>query len=175
VIYYNQISAVEQADPTEPVTLAEVKEWANVDHADDDSLLTSMIIGARQDIEGETNLRLVPNDVRVTFTTDKASLISLPYGPPTSLLIYEVDSDGVETALDEDYYAVDGNSIAFTYTGKMSLTYVVGDPATVPQALKEAIKMLVAYRYNNRGDQEKQQGLPEDIKWKVKRYQQVWL
>jgi hypothetical protein len=72
-----------------------------------------------------------------------------------------------------DYYLRANRFVVLNTAGNYQVTYTAG--TTVPQALKEAIKMLVTYRYNNRGDQDKQQGLPEDIKQKVEKYVQIWL
>lgn len=169
------ISATEAEEITEPVTLQEVKRWAVIEHDDDDTLLTEMITGAREDVEKETNLKLVESDVVMEVkTANHRSLVTMPYGLASGLVVSEYDIDNVEQELTEDSeYYLRGGGVTFPYGGTYRLAYSVG--GTVPRALKEAILMLVTYRYNNRGDQEKQHGMPEDIERKLSNYRQVWL
>lgn len=173
MITFRTITATEQDSITEPVTLADVKTWANIDHDDDDELLSDMITGARQDIEGETNLKLVANDVVVFGDATKAEVFQTPYGVPTSFVINDIDSDGVETEMDADYFRRSLDTVYLNYVGPFGMTYSVG--TVTPMALKEAIKMLVTYRYNNRGEQEKQMGIPDDVRAKFRQYIQVYL
>jgi uncharacterized phiE125 gp8 family phage protein len=176
VINYLNISYTEPEAPTEPVLLADVKAWANIDHTDDDALLTGMITGARQDIENETNTFLVPKEVIVhAESTAENDIIRLPYGVASSIVVSSIETDETleELTAGTDYYTRASMYVLPGSTGNYHIAYTAG--ASVPTALKEAVKMLVAYRYNNRGDQEKQHGLPEDIKKKVEKYQQIWL
>jgi uncharacterized phiE125 gp8 family phage protein len=176
VIEYLDIQVTEPDGPTEPVTLADVKAWANVDFSDDDALITSMIIGARQDIENATNLALVAKAVTLIVNASSVTdIIRLPYGAASSIVVKGVESD--ETLTDKtagsDYYVRASSYILPSAPGNYQVSYTAG--VTVPHTLKEAIKMLVAHRYNNRGDQDKQQGLPDDIRQKVEKYVQIWL
>jgi hypothetical protein len=176
VISYLDIQVTEPNAPTEPVELADAKAWIVDPNPDDDALITSMIIGARQDIENATNLALVPKTVTLIVNSSAVNdIIRLPYGAASAIEVKGVESD--ETLTDKtpgsDYYLRASGYILPSSPGNYQVTYTAG--ATVPHTLKEAIKMLVAYRYNNRGDQDKQQGLPEDIKQKVEKYVQIWL
>jgi hypothetical protein len=85
-------------------------------------------------------------------------------------LIQDGEADVTQT-LNDDYYFNGSLKIANASTNKIAYTIT----PTVPQSIKEAIKMLVAYRYNNRGDQELQQGIPVDILSKVSKFRQIWL
>jgi hypothetical protein len=170
---------VSEGSITEPVTLGEAKAWAMVDHGDHDSLLTSMITGAREDIEAELNAKLVDSSVIMYMTTTQASeyLSKLPYALSfadvslTSVsLVEDGEADEVLTG-DEDYYFNGVLKIAAAQTSKVEYEIT----PVVPQAIKEAIMMLVAYRYNNRGDQPEQHGLPADIERKISKYRQIWL
>jgi uncharacterized phiE125 gp8 family phage protein len=49
---------------SEPLTLAEVKEFLRVDHSDDDATLAIFITAARQLCESYTRNGVVANDVR---------------------------------------------------------------------------------------------------------------
>jgi uncharacterized phiE125 gp8 family phage protein len=66
---------------TEPVTLAQVKEWLIIDtvNTDDDALLTRLITEVRQAIEKKTKLSLVERTI--TVTVDLVREFKLPHGP----------------------------------------------------------------------------------------------
>ena len=162
-----------------PVTLDEAKAWAVVDHDDHDILLTSMIEGATDDVENELGWALREMDVSFHMTNTKAdeAIYDLPYVrslDSVSDLEVSLIEDGVADelqVLDTNYYL--NGSLKIAAAQRSKVTYTV--TPVVPQAIKEAIMMLVAYRYNNRGDQEKQHGLPADIEHKINRYRKVWL
>lgn len=174
MITFLDIHITEPASPTEPVTLATVKAWANIDITDDDDLLADMIEGARQDIENETNLALVQKDVTLYMELTKFSTVTLPYGEVTDLTLAQRFELGNEQDLTNrvDYEMI-GSKIKSLGEGIYKATYKAG--GTVPKGLQQAIKMLVTYRYNNRGDQDKQRGIPEDITSKVAKYAVPWL
>lgn len=173
------IQVAETGTPTEPVTLAEVKAWAKVDYTDDDILLGTMIIGAREDIEQELGLKLVPSTASFYLNTARCGeqVTQFPYAlnfSQVGALVVSLIKDGevnVTQTLNDDYYFNGSLKIANASTNKIAYTIT----PVVPQSIKEAIKMLVAYRYNNRGDQEKQQGIPEDIMSKISKWLQIWL
>lgn len=165
---------------TEPVSLDDLKAWAIIDHTDHDDLITSMGVGARQDIEQYLGgVKLVDSTINfhMITTKDYSSLYQFPGVLNTSnmnsLTVSTVEDgvDDVEQTLNEGYYM--NGSLKIVSAGTNRIEYTVSP--VVPVAIQEAIKMLVAYRYNNRGDQEMQQGLPEDIQAKVNRYKQVCL
>lgn len=166
------ITATELDGIVEPVTLAEVKRWARIDYDEDDELLQEMIPAARETIEKETNLKLVPHTIEVRGTLQRAGHLSLPYGTPTILTVSLIDGEQ-DTALSSLEYQLRGRSINLYDGGDYVTSYSVG--TTISAGLKEAIKMLVAYRYQNRGDQEKQTGLPEDIERRISKHRQIWL
>lgn len=170
---------VSEGSVTEPVSLDEAKAWLNVDYDDYDSLLTSMITGARQDIEQELNLKLV--NATASFymdtTKDLEELTTFPYAfslSQVSNVVVSVLEDGVADEVltgDEDYYLNGTLKIITPSRNKVAYTIT----PVVPVSVLEAIKMLITYRFSNRGDQEKQQGLPGDIERKISRWRQLWL
>jgi hypothetical protein len=170
---------VSESEITEPVSLIEAKVWLNVDYDDDDALLTSMITGAREDIEGELNLKLVNSTASFYVDTTKESeqLYVFPYafsiGQVSNVVVklLEDGEDDVTQDIDTDYYL--NGSLKIGSAQKSLVTYSI--TPVVPTAIKEAIKMLIAYRYNNRGDQEKQMGIPEDVLAKISRFKKIWL
>jgi hypothetical protein len=171
--------SVSESSPTEPVSLIEAKAWLQIDFSDHDDLLTDMLLSAREDIEAELNWKLVEASVVAYVDTTKDETINvLPY----TFNLTHVDSDslvvsGLEDGetdetltLDDDYYF---NGSLKLGEGSFKLEYDI--VPVVPNSIKEAIKMLVAYRYNNRGDQQAQNGFPADVEAKLNRYRMIWL
>jgi uncharacterized phiE125 gp8 family phage protein len=169
---------VSEGSVVEPVSLIDAKAWLQIDFTDHDTLLSSMITGAREDIEGELNLKLVNSTASFYVTTTKESdeLNVFPYalfgwvGDVEINLIEDGEADELQL-IDEDYYL--NGSLKVVSAQRSKVAYSI--TPVVPTAIKEAIKMLIAYRYNNRGDQEKQMGIPEDVLAKISRFKQIWL
>lgn len=178
MIEISNISKTVTGTPTEPVTVSQAKAFMHVDYSDDDTVITDMIVSAREDIERETNLALVDSSVSFDvelneLDAEDVAIVKLPYGSAATGSTVITDLNNDDAVVDTDDYTVRGNKIRLEVYGRMNVVYdVVPD---VPTALKEAIMMLVAYRYNNRGDQDKQHGMPEDILRKISKYEEVWL
>lgn len=172
MIALSHIDVTEAEGVTEPVTPQEAKEFMQVDYDDHDGLIEDLIIAARQDIEMQINLALVEKSVVVHVNCDYNSRpFVLPYTRKAdAVTVTDLDSEVVIT--DEDY-SLHGNSLRLRLYGAHSVAYDISPD--VPASLTQAIKMLVAYRYNNRGDQKEQQGIPADIKAKISKYVVPWL
>lgn len=173
MISYDNIQLTNEDDVEEPVSKDEAKAFAKVDFDDDDDLIEGMILSAREDISKETNLPLVESaisfNVESTLGSEK---IKIPYGKGQISDLEILDEDE-EALTEDDDYKIRGNMLFDLSKGFYTVSFSV--VPTVPAAIKEAIKMLVAYRYNNRGDQEKQSGIPEDILYKISKYRDEWL
>lgn len=179
MVEITNIEVTEAASPTEPVVLADAKAWLRVDYTDDDTLITSMIKSARQSIELFTNRALVPKSVSLNIQTPDDSFSSeaiaytakLPYakGSVLSVLVLK-DWEDATLTIDEDY-EVKGSEL-YSLNGWYAVTYTV--TPTVPQALKEAILMEVAERYNNRGEANSE-GLSKAAEDKAQPFVDIWL
>jgi hypothetical protein len=186
VINYSSIQ-VSEGSVTEPVSLDEAKAWLQIDLTDHDALLTSMIKGARTSIENYLNLHLVEKTVEldVEFTGDSQKAIPLPYTfGLSSVVVDELDDTDQTTTLTvgTDFF-VRGNLVRLL-PGRYHVSYTTV-PGTIPEDLKEAIKMEVAERFAQRGENPTFRtasatdaattGLSESAKAKADPYKILWL
>lgn len=160
---------ITESNPSEPVSLADIKTWLQVDFDDFDALLTSMGKGARQAIEKWTGQPLVAKTVTFDVEVTTSETVQLPLGTADDVTIVELDSEDGESDVTDAYFRV--NTIRMT-PGRYNVTYTAN--AVSNEDVKEAIKMEVAERFANRGDNSKQ-GISEGAKEKLAPYRQVWL
>ncbi|MCB1343135.1 MAG: head-tail connector protein [Pseudooceanicola sp.] len=87
-----------------PVTLADAKAAARIDHTDDDALLTRYVRAAAADIEAQAGLALLTTTVNVTLDAGEVcSPIFLGIGPvaeDATATVYTVGEDGSTAELD---------------------------------------------------------------------------
>jgi len=142
---------------TEPVTLAEAKEYARIDGFTEDALITSLIKMARVHCESFTGKCIVLKTATITSFNFPYEF-QMPYGPLTNELnitkCVTLDQNGVETPL--QYRVNTGLFPKISILGgaqsyKFKLVYSVGF-TTVPEDIKLAIKMLVNTLYERRED-----------------------
>lgn len=154
---------------SEPVTLSEVKEWVQQDHAADDAMLSALITSARQLIEQQSGLVFMPASYRLVLDQFPSWTIRLPRYPLRSVasIIY-IDHNGDTQTLDSSTYLVDTDSnpglvepafgevwpTARWQARSVRITFEAGHSlaADIPGPLKQAVKMLVAIGYAQRGD-----------------------
>lgn len=165
---YINIKAVDAGTVTEPVILDEAKAWLKVDYPDDDAVITGLIKGARQTIEQLTSLALVAKSVVVVVETTKAERIKIPYGTASGLVV--TDRNDATLEADEDYFLKE-DMIHLPNSGIYYLAYSVAP--SVPEALKEAVLMEVAKRYDNKG--EAKEGIREAARERAIQFSQGWL
>lgn len=154
---------------TEPVTLAQVKDWLIIDtvNTDDDALLTRLITEVRQAIEKKTNLSLVKRTAVVTV--DLVREFKLPHGPVRSIdeVLFRTgrNDDGTpeyETLTITDY-STDGEDFKLINTGrcgrhKITCTTGYGVDEDIdydnptPEDLIKGMLCQIAFAYENRGD-----------------------
>lgn len=146
----------------EPVSLEEMKDYLRLDgyvDADestsddlssfdfDDRLLTDLIRGGRELMEKVTGSDYIIKTREVLFTKLSGDMLIWP-GPiisVTSLL----DRNGDE--IESTEYEIHGNYIACICGSYLTITYESGYEI-LPRALKIDLMRLVAYMYENRGD-----------------------
>lgn len=154
---------------SEPVTLTEAKTWLKVEVDADDALITSLIQAAREMVENFTNRKLLPQTVTEkfdSFPSDNIVLSAAPLSAVTSVAY--TDENGDSQTLSASKYIVQDFalpaqiSVAYSESwpttrneaDAVTVTYTVGyaDADSVPAALKNAIKLSLAYWYQNRMD-----------------------
>jgi len=157
------------APATEPVTLSEAKSHLREDQSDEDTLITSLIVAARQMAETITRRALITQTWEIyldTFPTERE--IVLPFPPIQSITsITYLDSNGATQTLSAaDYYLdskgilnsvvlVPGANWPSTETDRKNTVTVrfvagYGNAAAVPEAIKLAIKQCVAHWFEHR-------------------------
>jgi len=167
---------VDEPTPTDTISLASLKEYLRVDYSADDAVLTSMLTAAWKSCENFCSRLFEQRTVEVVFQSyenvyDGTRILTnqefpLPLYPIASITsVKSRDNEGNETALtlNSEYYLISPapraivriNNLATVYTASLP-TYVVNYEAgyaTTPEPVIEAIKAMVGYMYENRGNQ----------------------
>lgn len=171
MIRLENISKEQSQNVEEPVSLTKVKTWLQIDFMDFDELFTDLIIGARQSIEEYTSLALVESTVSLDFCqSDFSEPFTLPYAKKVkedSLSITDSEENEVTD------FKIRGNQLKIYAPGHYTITYTTQN--MIPQALKEAVLMEVAERFQSRGENKANNGLSEAAKVKAEPYRQIWL
>lgn len=152
----------------EPVTLAEAKAWLKVDGADEDALIGTLITAARLHLESVTGRALLTQSWRLVLDAwPPGGEVRLPVAPLSALTaIRAFDEDGDEHAIGLAQFLVEAGGtparlvLPGTVAGMPALRqrfgieidYVAGfgEPADVPQELKQALLVLVAHWFEHR-------------------------
>lgn len=155
------------APASDPVTLGEAKAHLRVDHSDEDARITSLIKAATSYLDGRTGVIgrcLVTQTWELTLDAFPAKEIELPLGPVASVTsVKYVDAAGLEQTLSAGSYYVDTASLSawvvpedtwpatMAAANAVTVRYVAGTAAaSVPEAIRQAILLLVGHWYENR-------------------------
>jgi uncharacterized phiE125 gp8 family phage protein len=153
----------------EPVSLADAKHFLRVAHDDDDDVIAALIAAARVQVEAQTRRALIEQTWRLVRdiwpAAGRLPILPVPLMEVTAIRVFE--ADGAPHVLDVDDFAIDTVSapavLAFARgapraPGKLAAGIEIdiaagyGDAADdVPAPLRQAIRMLVAHWYENRG------------------------
>lgn len=182
-----------EAPASEPVSLAEAKAQLRVVHADDDQLIATLVTAARRVVEARTGLSLIAQDwlcLRDGWPEDGA--IDLPVAPVMAVEeIGVLGEDDAKAVIDPAHYILDAasrparvllrgsrlwprpgraaNGIAIRVQAGFGTT-----AAAVPQPLRQAVLLLVAHFYAQRGE-EAGGGLPVSLGGLLDPYRMVRL
>ena len=148
----------------EPVTLEEAKAWLKLDLGDEDAILTRLITTARQMVEHYTSRALVAQTWRLVIARPSAlPFVWLPKAPARTLVAASLQAQGgAQTALDLSLFKLECDSEPPRLvwgsigdgSGMLSVDVVFGygeGADNVPAALKQAVLVLVAQAYEQRG------------------------
>jgi uncharacterized phiE125 gp8 family phage protein len=158
----------------EPLSLAEAKAWLKVDSTADDLLISALITAARVHVEKATRLFLLTQNWNVVADNWpcqrqwRGRIVDLPLSPVQSVAsITLYDDYDVPTIINPATYRLDKSQanprLIFSSVPpapqrvaqgiEIALVNGFGDAAaSVPEPLRQAMRLLVAYFYLNRGD-----------------------
>jgi uncharacterized phiE125 gp8 family phage protein len=155
------------APASEPLSLAETKQFLRVEHDDDDAVITALIAGARSHVEALTRRALLTQTWRLVLDAWPGNgRIAPRIGPLQSLVAARVfDAAGVAHAVDGEQFVIDvaANVIAapcwaLPMPGRahagIELDVICGFGALasdVPKDILHALRLLVAHWYEHRG------------------------
>ena len=154
----------------EPVSLAEARAQARVDHVIDDAMLSGYIMAARETCEHELQRTLIATTYELNLDEFPAGAIELPMGPIgavgalTVSSVKYTDITGAEITVDPSAYMLDAYSIVprivplagwpspKTTINAVRVRYVSGhaDASVIPQAIKTWILLHVSHLNENR-------------------------
>lgn len=169
---YNIISGIEdisdESGPaSEPVTLPEMKDYLRLggfiddddstaipEFTDDDDLIEEMITAARQALEEELGSSIIQHSWKATGVTNLAGEIQLPYGPVTEITsVLDCNGDAIDHT-DSDEVKLQGDFLKYPNQEDMIIEYTAGYASgKLPKPIVVEIKRMVAYMYENRGDE----------------------
>lgn len=152
---------------SEPLSLAEAKALLRVEHGDDDAAIEALIAAARGHVEALTRRALLTQTWRlVRDAWPKDGRIALRSGPLRRVVAARVfDAAGVAHAVDVQRFVVDAErdviaspEWALPAPGRcmagIELDVELGygaEPSDVPAQLGQALRMILAHWYDNRG------------------------
>jgi hypothetical protein len=146
----------------EPVSVAEVKVWAKIEHDDEDDVLDSLITSCRDELERYLKIAFVTQ----VWRDDFEQLDGAVYSPRLPLTAASITVDAVvhtefkfnqATGRVKTDRPIHDADVVVTYTSTVTALQPV---------LKTALLDLISYRFYNRGSAEAMQ-IPIDIKNRV--------
>lgn len=158
---------VTTAPVAEPVSISEVKEHLRVTDTGDDTLITNLIITAREHCENWLGRKLMQQTVSQWLDIWPELHIDLAVGPASTLnAVYTYSDDGTQTSHTlTDFYLQPGlaarlfrNAISWPKPGRVAdgieISFEVGFgvASDVPPAIRHGLLVMVAHLYVNRGD-----------------------
>lgn len=178
----------------EPVALADMKAFLRLDGTEEDSLVTALIGAARLTVEAASGRLLVHQTWRLVLDRwPRGGVLRVPLAPFAGLIAARVfDAAGAATTLPPASFAVD----TAADPGRIVVAAAVPDPGRqlagieldvrggygpgaddVPPPLRQAVRLLVAYWFEHRGDEPAAPGraLPADVVALVATYRRARL
>lgn len=155
------------APAVEPLSLSEAKAYLRVEISDDDDVIGALIAGARSHVEAQTRRALITQSWRISADCwpDDGRLTILPAPLQTLTAARVYDFEGLAHDVDTQAFVLDKGASVLAFVPwavpapgqvaagiELDVTVGYGDAAAdVPEALRQAIRLLVAHWYENRG------------------------
>lgn len=160
----------------EPVSLAEMKTYLRLDGAEEDEIVSALVVAARVTVELQARLALIAQSWRCVLSAWPGERrVRLPRQPVLAVEAVRVSNDsGPETILAPEQYRIENDGeVAHLVIGRgapeplgspprieIDLSCGFGaSPSAVPEPLRLAIRRLVAFWFEHRGD-ERSPGAP---------------
>lgn len=134
---------------TEPVTLAEAKNFMHIGFDENNDHITELITAAREWVEKLAGVSLIARTI--TCTVQVAHSIELPYGPVTTTREAFLAAN---TNIPADNLTEGQFPRIIGLNGRYKVTYTAGY-IPVPKLLKEAVLNKIISMYENRGEADK--------------------
>lgn len=157
---YHNFRVLSFVSPTiEPISLEETKTFIRVDDTSDDTLISNLIIVARQVAETYLKRSLITQTLKMEFDQYAPSSFELVLGPIQSIVeVTLTNRDGSNSTVDNStYYLTAGkDNIVFDATPvshKVTIEYIAGygDNVTdIPEPIRQGMLTHVARMYDNR-------------------------
>lgn len=152
---------------SEPISLAEMKAFLRVEHADDDEVIAALIAGARIHVEAQARRALIAQVWRLTRDVwPQSGVLPLLPAPLRQVIAVRVFTSHGAQLVDLDSIEIDPVSAPARLTfargampspmrpfGGIEIDIEAGygeEAGDVPQPLRQAIRLLVAHWYENR-------------------------
>jgi len=155
------------APSVEPLSLDQAKAFLRVEHSDDDEVIAALIAGSRIHIESQTRRALITQSWRLTADgwpqDGRLQVLPAPLQALTAARVY--DFEGMAHDVDTQAFVLDKGASLLAFAPwavpapgrvaagiELDVTVGYGDSALdVPEVLRQAIRLLVAHWYDNRG------------------------
>jgi uncharacterized phiE125 gp8 family phage protein len=155
------------APAVEPVSLAEAKAFLRVEHSDDDDVIEALASASRIHVETQTRRALVTQHWRLALDAwPENGRVQVVPGPLQQLTAARVfDFNGAAHAVELQSFVPDLGASALLFATwavaapgrivagvEFDVTVGYGDAAAdVPEPLRQAVRLLTAHWYENRG------------------------
>lgn len=170
------------APASEPVTLAEAKIYLRVDGADEDSLISDLIVSARMSAEYWLKSSLITQSWRLVYNDYLDSEIILPMPPIVSInSVVVTNRDATTQAISPSNYYLNAakNKLLFDnyvsgFSIEINYNTGYGTAAQIPQPIKYGILAHIAALYDERG-LIGQENLPQQVSSLYSPYRELLL
>ena len=179
----------------EPILLADAKAWLRLDTTAEDDSVSMLITAARLIVESTTRKLLLAQVWRLTGDAwPQSNIVKIPLAPFQAIVAMRVlDVNGAAQVLNPSLYTLDaspdGAHLLFKAAPPPPGQAIAGiqidvaagygvAPASVPEPIRQAMRMLIARWYENRGDVAMDSGaahLPASVAALLSPYRQMRL